>query len=159
MSKANNKKTKQELIEIYSAHGQHKYDEGFKSPSAKIWEYWGKVKLGEGSFINDEAIVFGPVTIGKFSLISIRAMIFAHEHGIEPDLECPIPCQEYIIKPIEIGDDVWIGANAFITAGVKIGNHAVIGAGAVVTHDVPEWEVWGGVPAKKIGDRRTWQQK
>ena len=53
-----------------------------------------------------------------------------------------------------IGHDVWIGADAGITDGVRIGDHAVIGMGAVVTHDVPEWAIVGGVPAKVIGDRR-----
>lgn len=48
---------------------------------------------------------------------------------------------------VEIGNDVWIGANAVILPGVKIGDGAVIGAGAVVTKDVPPYAVAGGVPA------------
>ena len=52
-----------------------------------------------------------------------------------------------------IGSDVWIGAGVLIKAGVHIGNGAVIGAGAVVTHDVPAYEIWGGVPAKLIRKR------
>lgn len=38
-------------------------------------------------------------------------------------------------------------------AGVTVGNGAVVGAGAVVTKDIPPYEIWGGVPAKKIGAR------
>jgi acetyltransferase-like isoleucine patch superfamily enzyme len=49
-----------------------------------------------------------------------------------------------------IENDVWIGANAVIIAGVKIGNGAVIAAGAVVTKDVPPYAIAGGVPAKII---------
>ncbi|MBQ3559436.1 MAG: hypothetical protein IJA07_08000 [Agathobacter sp.] len=56
-------------------------------------------------------------------------------------------------KPVEIGNDVWIAANACITRGVTIGDGAVIGAGSIVTHDVPAYEIWAGVPAKKIGQR------
>jgi acetyltransferase-like isoleucine patch superfamily enzyme len=52
-----------------------------------------------------------------------------------------------------IGDDVWLGAGAVITPGVRIGTGAVIGANCVVTHDVPEYEIWGGVPARRIGSR------
>lgn len=52
--------------------------------------------------------------------------------------------------PIEIGNDVWIGAKAIIKGGVKIGNGAIIGAGAVVTKDVPSFAIMGGVPAKLI---------
>lgn len=54
------------------------------------------------------------------------------------------------IEKTEIGNDVWIGANAIILEGVKVGNGAIIGAGAVVTKDVEEYEIVGGVPAKTI---------
>lgn len=53
--------------------------------------------------------------------------------------------------PLEIGHDVWIGGNVVITAGCQyIGNGAVIAAGAVVTKNIPDFSVWGGVPAKCI---------
>lgn len=52
-----------------------------------------------------------------------------------------------------VADDVWIGTNAIILAGVKIGHGAIIAAGSVVNKDIPECEIWGGVPAKKIKDR------
>lgn len=52
-----------------------------------------------------------------------------------------------------VEDDVWIGTNATILAGVKIGKGAIIAAGALVNCDVPPCEIWGGVPAKKIKDR------
>lgn len=42
--------------------------------------------------------------------------------------------------------------NAVVLPGVTVGENAVIGAGAVVTKDVPAFEVWGGVPARKMGD-------
>ncbi|MEX5343945.1 CatB-related O-acetyltransferase [Pseudomonas sp. I2] len=50
----------------------------------------------------------------------------------------------------EIGNDVWIGANATIMPGVKIFDGAVVGAGAVVTKDVPPYAVVAGCPAKII---------
>ena len=53
-------------------------------------------------------------------------------------------------KPITIGNDVWIGANAIILPGVKIGDGAIIAAGAVVTKDVDDYAIVGGVPAKLI---------
>jgi acetyltransferase-like isoleucine patch superfamily enzyme len=52
---------------------------------------------------------------------------------------------------VEVGYGAWIGANATILCGVKIGRGAVVGALALVTRDVPAGEVWGGVPARKIG--------
>ncbi len=52
---------------------------------------------------------------------------------------------------VEIKDNVYIGANVMINYGVTIGRNCIIAAGAIVTKDVPDGEVWAGVPAKKIG--------
>ena len=52
-----------------------------------------------------------------------------------------------------VGNDVWIGFEAVILAGVKIGDGAIIGARAVVTKDVPPYTIVGGVPAKTIRKR------
>ena len=51
---------------------------------------------------------------------------------------------------IVIGNDVWIGANSVITAGVRINDGAVVAAGSVVTKEVPENAIVGGVPARVI---------
>ena len=51
---------------------------------------------------------------------------------------------------IIIGNDVWIGYEAVIMAGVHIGDGSVIAARAVVTKDVPPYTIVGGTPAKKI---------
>lgn len=54
------------------------------------------------------------------------------------------------LLPIEIGNDVWIGANVVILDGVRIGNGVILGAGAVVTKDIPDYAIAVGVPAKVI---------
>ena len=59
-----------------------------------------------------------------------------------PDLE--------ITKPIQVGDNVYIGNCAIILPGVHIGNNVVIGAGSIVTKDVLDDSVYAGVPAKRI---------
>ena len=57
--------------------------------------------------------------------------------------------------PLEICEDVWIGARAIIVPGCKhIGAHSIIAAGAVVTKDVPEYAIVGGNPAKVIRMRK-----
>ena len=57
--------------------------------------------------------------------------------------------------PLEIGVDVWIGARAIVLPGCKrIGAHSIIGAGSVVTHDVPDYAIVGGNPAKVIRMRK-----
>lgn len=56
---------------------------------------------------------------------------------------------------IVIGNDVWIGYEALIMAGVHIGNGVIIGSRAVVTKDVPPYTIVGGVPARPIRKRFT----
>lgn len=51
-------------------------------------------------------------------------------------------------KPVTIKDGAWIASGVIILPGVTIGENSVIGAGSVVTHDVPDSELWFGIPAK-----------
>ena len=86
------------------------------------------------------------VTIGDACNIANNVVIVDHDHrfgkyGVEDGLES---------TPVHIGKNVWIGANAVILKGVSIGDGAIIAAGAVVNHDIPAYEIWGGIPAKKI---------
>ena len=66
------------------------------------------------------------------------------------------PSKRGNLKPssIKIGNDVWIGSNATVLAGVTIGDGAIIAAGAVVTKDVAENTIVAGVPAKYMRDIR-----
>lgn len=57
-----------------------------------------------------------------------------------------------ITKPVIIGNNVWIGANAIILKGVTIANNSIVAAGAVVTKDVPTNSIVAGVPAKVISN-------
>ena len=60
-----------------------------------------------------------------------------------------------IFKPTKIGNDVYIGHDAFIMPGVNIGDGAIVGARSVVTKDVPSYSIVAGVPAKIIRPRFT----
>jgi virginiamycin A acetyltransferase len=51
---------------------------------------------------------------------------------------------------IYVGNDVWIGANVTVVDGVRIGDGAIIGAGAVIVSDVPDYAIFGGVPARLL---------
>ena len=59
-------------------------------------------------------------------------------------------------KPVIVEDEVVIGANATIVAGVRLNTGCVIAAGAVVTTDIPANQVWGGVPAKLLMTREEY---
>jgi acetyltransferase-like isoleucine patch superfamily enzyme len=116
----------------------------------------GPVMLGEHASLNPRVTVDGGragVRIGKDTRIATGATLFAFDHGL--DEGALIRAQPTRSLGIEIGQDVWIGANAGITDGVRIHDHAVVGMGAVVTRDVEAYVIVGGVPARPIGDRRT----
>jgi acetyltransferase-like isoleucine patch superfamily enzyme len=94
----------------------------------------------------------GKISIGNGVSIHRNVTIFTHEHC--HDRNVPIVESKGTISDLEIGDDVFIGANVTILASVnKISTGAVIGAGSVLTKDVGEYEIWAGNPAKFIKNR------
>lgn len=111
------------------------------NPSLSIGDY---VTVGRGSIIS----VKGACTIGSYVLIGPNVQIQDSNHST--NRENLIKFQRATVKPITIGNDVWIGAGAKILAGVTIGDGAVIGANAVVTKDIPEFAIAVGCPAKVV---------
>ena len=109
----------------------------------------GDVVIGDYTRIGLHCTVIGPVTIGNHVNLAQGITVSALNHNFD-DTRLRIDEQGVNTSEIVIDDDVWIGANAVITAGVHIGRHSVVAAGAVVTKDVPEYSVVGGVPAKVI---------
>lgn len=115
----------------------------------------GPITLGAGVSINHGCSLDGGsagIHIGSDTRIAHGCSVYAFNHGMAPNA-C-IHEQPVTSRGIHIGKDVWIGARACIVDGVRIGDHAVIGAGSVVTHDVPDWAIAAGNPARIIGDRR-----
>ena len=60
------------------------------------------------------------------------------------------------IRPVIIGDNVWIATNAMVLPGVNIGDGAIIASGAVVTKDVPSHCLAAGVPARVVRSNVVW---
>jgi len=133
----------------------YKFDRGLIRESAIVY-CSERLRLGYHSDINEFCCIdaTGHVEIGDDVMTGVGVQILSIEHKISPLFT--INRQGRVGKKTVIGNDVWIGGGAIITAGVHIGDHAVIGAGSVVTHDVPEWEIWAGNPAKKLGTRWEW---
>ena len=114
--------------------------------------------------INHERLI-----IGKFCSIAcgVRFLFNSANHSLTSLAAYPFPVffEEWgLVRAqvtrawdhkgdIVIGNDVWIGYEAVILAGVTIGDGAIIGTRAVVTKDVPPYTVVGGVPAKPIRKR------
>ena len=111
----------------------------------------GDVTIGDYTRIGIHCTVIGPVCIGSHVNLAQGITVTALNHNFG-DAARRIDEQGVSTKPVVIGDDVWIGANAVILPGVTIGSHCVIAAGAVVTKDVPDYTLAGGVPAKIIKD-------
>lgn len=107
----------------------------------------GDVVIGDHTRIGIHNTIIGPVCIGNHVNLAQGITVTALNHNFE-DTTKRIDEQGISTKPVIIGDDVWIGANAVILPGVTIGRHCVVAAGAVVTKDVPDHSVVGGVPAK-----------
>lgn len=111
------------------------------------------VYLGRNVYLG----VYQPLTIGQNSLIGAYSYLITANHRFEnPDI--PIRLQGYTGASIQIGQDVWLGCHVVILPGVTVGDGAVIAAGAVVNKNVPAYEVWGGVPARKLRERSVSNQ-
>lgn len=93
----------------------------------------------------------GGLTIGSGTIISQNCEIWTSNHNYDADDLETIPYDKrFVLKPVAIGENVWIGSSVIILPGVTIGEGAVIGAGAVVAKDVPACAVCGGNPAKVL---------
>ena len=117
--------------------------------------------IGSHSYYNHAKIYRwsdAPLIIGKYCAISYGVKFVMDDGKHKVDTVTSYPFKHHKIggdKGIRIGDDVWIGMNATILYGVTIGNGVTIAAGAVVTHDVPDYCLVGGVPAKIIKRKCT----
>jgi acetyltransferase-like isoleucine patch superfamily enzyme len=107
-----------------------------------------RVFIGRGTEFN---IVKG-LEIGDDAMIASGCLLVDHDHGFA-SRDLPISRQPHVAERIVIGAGAWLGAGVTILKGVSIGEGAIIAAGGVVTQSVGPYEIWGGVPAKKIGDR------
>ena len=99
----------------------------------------------------------GNIHIGPWCMIGARARIYTHDHchqGREPLLSI----QEkhgVLWQDKYIGKDVWIHENAIVLYQASIlPDGFILGAGSVLTKNPGAYEIWGGVPAKKIADRK-----
>lgn len=109
------------------------------------------ITIGSSTIIGDHCFLDGraKLTIGDNVDIASQVLIYNSEHDINSEGFNPIE------EKVEIGDYVFIGPRAVILPGVKIGKGAVVAAGAVVTKNVAPFEIVGGVPAEKIGERKN----
>lgn len=134
------------LLRLFGAtigRGAHVYS------SAVIYLPWN-LRLGDEASIGEWALIYnlGPVNVGARATISHRAHLCAGTHDYRD------PTMPLRRLPIEIGDQAWVCAGAYVGPGVVIGEGAVVGAGAVAVRDVEPWCVVAGNPARFVKQRK-----
>jgi acetyltransferase-like isoleucine patch superfamily enzyme len=124
----------------------------FQAVTITAWGDNALVQIGAGCGMSGCSIAaLDSIVIGQRVLIGSGALIIDNDgHPLTPeDRAQGMPISH---APIEIGDDVFIGARAIILKGVTIGAGAVIGAGSVVAKDVPPRAVVVGNPARQVAE-------
>ena len=100
--------------------------------------------IGHGAWM----VLRGKLFVGEGVIVGPRLRVHTSNHRWQGEM---LPYDEvYEVKDVEIGDNVWIGADVSIMAGVRIGEGAVVAACSCVTKDVPPLALVGGNPARVI---------
>jgi acetyltransferase-like isoleucine patch superfamily enzyme len=128
--------------------------------------YVGKYCWISSDLVTHEYVYVGPyciigprVTLGAYTMLGPRVCFVGDDHRIDVAGVPMIFSGRPPLRPTIVGRDVWIGAGAIVLSGVTIGDGAVIAAGTVVTSDVQAFQVHGGVPNRKLGDRFDGEQR
>jgi len=118
------------------------------SPTCKIWAPWN-LEIGSLVCFADDVDCYcvDKITIGSKVTISQRSFICTGSHEIET------LHRKLIHHPVSIADHVWVCAEVFIGPGTNIGEGAVVAARSVVVHNVEDWNVVAGNPAKTVRKR------
>ena len=111
-----------------------------------ICDFGNRVKFGKNVFINHSAIFSASGGIefedGAMAAPGLRIATINHDMNRRHTI--------YTYGKVTVKENAWLGMNVTLCPGVTVGRYAVVAAGAVVTHDVPDYAVVGGVPAKVI---------
>lgn len=135
----------EEYFNVLSELFEERLGEGSYVASPIAGAAMEKLVIGKGCFINSNLLAMsrGGITIGDYVQIAANVQLLSNNHD-------PYDRQILTCKPIIIKDHAWIGAGASIMSGVTVGRYAIVGAASVVTHDVPDYAVVVGSPAKVI---------
>lgn len=120
-----------------------------------------KIEIGNNVRIGKNATLsgYGGIKIGNNVSFAQDCIIWSSNHNYYSPNALPFD-RGSTMRPVIIGDNVWIGARVTIVPGVNVGEGSVIAMGAVVTKDVPVGAVVGGNPAKvlKFRDLKRYEE-
>lgn len=125
--------------------GKYSVVEGFSCLNNAV----GDLVIGDYSRIGLGNTIIGPATIGSHVNLAQHVTVTGLNHNYQ-DVEKRIDEQGVSTEMVTIEDDVWVGANSVILAGVTLGKHCVVAAGSVVSRSVPPYSICAGCPAKVI---------
>jgi putative colanic acid biosynthesis acetyltransferase WcaF len=116
--------------------------------SARVW-YPPHLHLADRALLAERVICYNmaPISLGRAALVSQGAHLCAGTHDISS------ATFQLTARPIVIGAQAWIAAEAFVGPGVEVGEGAVLGARGVAFRSLDPWMVYGGNPAKPIKRR------
>ena len=102
----------------------------------------------------DSSERYSLIKIGRSVTLSRDVILLTHDYSIRNAINAFEENSENVkyklLKPVTIGDNVFVGARAVILPGTEIGDNVIIGAGAVVKGKIPSETVWGGAPARQL---------
>ena len=117
-------------------------------PSTRIWlprnltmEAWSSIGPGADCYCQ------APISLGERAIVSQRAYLCSGDHDHRN------PAHQLVARPIPIGANAWIAAEAFVGPGVSVGAGAVLGARGCTMKDIPAGTVWAGNPARPVAER------
>lgn len=123
--------------------------EGVSLSSPLMVDYGFNIKLGKNVDVNHDCYFMdgAPISLGDNVLVGPSCGFYTATHPLNyKDRNQGFEKA----KPIDIGDNVWFGANVTVLPGVSIGSGCVIGAGSVVADDIPENSLAYGNPCKVV---------
>jgi acetyltransferase-like isoleucine patch superfamily enzyme len=120
----------------------------------------GKITIGSRVHIAPNVIIGAreSVVIGDFAGIAAGAKVYASSVVPLPGLHMSGPMvpeehKGFKSKQITLGKDSLVGANAVLLPGANLGEGSIVGALSLLSKTIPDWEIWSGCPAQKVGDR------
>lgn len=125
----------------------HVHPTAYVHPSARVRR---DLHAAEFAYVGPESWLDPGVELGRYAMLAPRVAIVGDDHvwdipGVPVQFSGRPPQSRTVI-----GDDAWIGYGAIVRRGLHVGRGAIVAAGAVLTHDVGDFEVVGGVPARLL---------
>ena len=126
----------------------------------RIESLLGEVSIGRRVHIGSQTILSSrsPITIEDYAGIAAGVRLYSSSELPIPGLHMSGPMipekyRSFITKPVRVGKNGFVGTNSVLLPGANIGEGAILGALSLLKTSIPDWEIWAGLPAKKISKR------